>query len=170
MSSQYPSGNPSPLEPREDNSLPGYSGLPTNEPHYFVPAGMPPGHEPLAQDEGAPAGVQYFRIFGGFMALCSGALLLAGMIGTIAALASASGPASGSSGVPEIVGGLIYTAIGGLMFLSYIIALFGGRRPWVHTLGTILIALTMTSICCMPISIPLLIAYNKQEVKRWYGN
>lgn len=170
MSSQFPSGNRPPFDQREDNSLPGYSGLSSNEPHYFVPAGMPPGHEPLAQDDTTPAGVYYFRIFGGFMALSTGALLIAGMAGTIAALVSSSASTSASSAMPPIFIGLVYTGIGGLMFLLYILALFGGRKPWVHTLGTILIALTMTSICCMPISIPLLISYNKQEVKRWYGN
>lgn len=164
MSSQGPSGYPPP-DPAQ-NPLPGYSNLPA-EAHYFVPAGMPPGHDPMTQDDSTPAGVYYFRIFGGFMAISTGALLIAGMVGTIAALASTTSP---SSAIPSIFAGLVYTGIGGVMFLLYILALFGGRRPWVHTLGVVLIALTMTSICCMPISIPLLIAYNKHDVKRWYGN
>ena len=66
-----------------------------------------------------------------------------------------------------IMGG-IYTVMGVLPMALYGIILFLPRKKWVWIYSIVLIALTMTNCCCMPMAIPLLIQYVKPEVKRYY--
>lgn len=43
------------------------------------------------------------------------------------------------------------------------------RRPWVWVYDIVLICLGMTSVCCMPATIPLLIFWIKPDAKAWFG-
>jgi len=65
--------------------------------------------------------------------------------------------------------GIFYGVVGLVLTVPAIVALFGGRRPWVHTLGTVVIALGMINFCCLPVLIPLLIVWMKPETRRWFG-
>ena len=67
------------------------------------------------------------------------------------------------------VSGLFYMGMGLFVLVPTLIALFGGRRPWVHTLATMVIAFGMLHFCCIPILIPLLMVWLKPETKRWFG-
>jgi hypothetical protein len=130
---------------------------------------MPPGTAYHA-DEHAPEGVLYFRIFGVVFCLFTGALALAG--GGIMVSPFFTHAATGSGPMADLgarVAGLLYGGIGLGGFIPTMIALFAGRRPWVHTLGTVVIGLGMFSLCCIPVLIPLLIAWLKVETRRWYG-
>ncbi|MGB7159266.1 MAG: hypothetical protein WBD40_14450 [Tepidisphaeraceae bacterium] len=49
------------------------------------------------------------------------------------------------------------------------VAPFLPRRPWVWIYDLVLICLGLTSICCMPATIPLLIFWLKPEAKAWFG-
>lgn len=131
-----------------------------------MPAGLPPGAEYI-HDERAPDGVIYFRIYAGVMVVIYALVALFGLFMMFVPLFS---PPTSSSGTTELwIVGLLYGGIGIVFFIPWVIALFGGRKPWVHTLGTVMIALGMTQICCLPILIPLLITWLKPETKRWYG-
>jgi len=56
----------------------------------------------------------------------------------------------------------------GLPFaLLYFIGCFLTHRGWHWVLGLILIALGLTSCCCLPACIPLLIFWIKPETKAW---
>lgn len=129
-----------------------------------MPAGLPPGAEYI-QDERPPEGVVYFRIYAGFMAVINAILALLGLVLMFMPLFSTSASARNTG---TWILGLVYGGIGIAFFVPWVIALFGGRKPWVHTLGTVMIALGMTQICCLPILIPLLIQWLKPETKRWY--
>jgi hypothetical protein len=138
--------------------------------HYYIPAGMPPGHDPMVHQDGPPEGVYYFRIFGALMALLSAAVIVGGMAIILSPILNPTpGPMSpGASSA--IVGGIVYVVFGTIAFVPFMIALFGGRRRWVHTLGTILVAFSMLFFCCViPVGIPLLIVWQKPETKRWFG-
>jgi len=129
----------------------------------FIPPGTPPGVAYTHQD-GPPEAILYFRIYAGFIAFCGVACMLFGLYfvvdGSLSSAASSRG---------ELVGmGIVYTVLGAFFAVPYLVGLFAGRRPWVHTLGTVLIVLSMTTTCCLPIAILLLIAWIKPEVKRWY--
>jgi hypothetical protein len=43
------------------------------------------------------------------------------------------------------------------------------KKPWAWVYHVVLIGLSMTSFCCMPISIPLLIHWLKPETKAFFG-
>jgi hypothetical protein len=136
----------------------------------FVPQGMPPGTEYGALADPTPDGVYYFRIYGGIHATLNGLVALFGLGMMLAPLRlpSSSG-SSGSDAGAWIVMGLVYGGMGMLFLVPTLVALFGGRRPWVHVLGTVVIAMGMLSICCLPVLIPLLLVWIKPETRAWYG-
>jgi hypothetical protein len=130
---------------------------------------MPPGTA-YPGEEHAPEGVVYFRIYGAVFALLTGALALFG--GAIMVSPFFTRGAAGSGPVADLgayVAGVLYGGLGLAGFVPALIALFGGRRAWVHTLGTVVIALGMFSLCCIPVLIPLLVVWLKVETRRWYG-
>ena len=129
----------------------------------ILPAGMPPGVATLT-DERPPDGVFYFRLYAALMLTLCGLSFLFGMFDLVKTLATAGGPPS----VNDWIGAGILLVLGILGSVPYLIPLVGGRRPWVHTLGTIAIALPMTSMCCLPIAVPVLIIWLKPETRRWY--
>ncbi len=144
MDPRYPPGDPGP---------------------FIMPSAMPPGVEYM-HDERTPEGVYYFRIYGAITGLGYLAMVIFGFVMMFAPAMSASF-SPGDMGA--VVMGLIYGGLGTLFFIPTVVVLFGSRKPWVHTLGTVLIALGMTQICCIPILIPLLITWMKPETKHWYG-
>jgi hypothetical protein len=130
---------------------------------------MPPGAE-YQTDERAPDGVLYFRIYGAIFALFYGMFVVAGGGMFVAPLFVDRGVSGGAGAeVGFYLAGLLYGGVGLLFAVPTIVALFGGRRPWVHTLGTVVIALGMINFCCLPVLIPLLIVWMKPETRRWFG-
>jgi hypothetical protein len=65
--------------------------------------------------------------------------------------------------------GPVYIIIGLVFFIAYLIALFLNPGPgtWVYDL--VLICFGMSSCCCLPITIPLLIFWIKPETKKYFG-
>lgn len=139
------------------------------EERYYIPAGMPPGHDPMVQQDGTPEGVYYFRIYGALMCLIALAVIVSGMGVMLNPLLSAPPGPMPPSAVSTVVGGIVYTGMGLAALIPFLIALFGGRRRWIHTLALILVALSMMTTCCLPIGIPLLIVWQKPETKNWFN-
>ncbi|MDD5584644.1 MAG: hypothetical protein PHV55_06290 [Candidatus Omnitrophica bacterium] len=65
--------------------------------------------------------------------------------------------------------GPLYMFFGLIFFVAYAIAPFlkPGPGAWVYDL--VLICIGMTSCCCLPITIPLLIFWIKPETKSYFG-
>jgi hypothetical protein len=134
-----------------------------------MPAGMPPGTD-YAQEERPPEGVYYFRIYGGISAFLHAAVVLFGIALLFSPLFAPKGKTASFGGdLGAWLGGVVYVGMGLFVLVPTLAALFGGRRPWVHTLATIVIAFGMIHFCCIPILIPLLIVWLKPETKRWFG-
>jgi hypothetical protein len=150
-------------DPRPDS--PAEAGTPAGS-GPFIPPGMPPGTE-YAASEKAPDGVVFFRIYAVVFGIMGALLALAGLGLMFAPLFAP--PSLAGAEVGTWFAGLFYGGWGMAMFVPTVLALFSGRRPWVHTMGTVVIALGMFSCCLMPLLIPLLIAWMKPEPKRWYG-
>jgi len=120
-----------------------------------------------------PGVVLWFKIFCGFMIAVY--LLVAGMGAVLLAMPDAfTDPNAGfASNQPSdhtealILGG-IYLTLGAVLAIAYAIPFFLGRRKgtWVYNL--VMICLSMTSFCCLPAAIPLLIFWIKQETRDWY--
>jgi hypothetical protein len=43
------------------------------------------------------------------------------------------------------------------------------RRPWAWIFGLVLICIGLTSLCCLPVAIPLLLSWLKPETKSYFG-
>lgn len=64
--------------------------------------------------------------------------------------------------------GMIY-AIGGAVFLvAFAVSFLLGRGKFAWTYNLVLICLGLTSCCCLPTNIPLLIYWIRADCKRWY--
>lgn len=65
--------------------------------------------------------------------------------------------------------GIVFLILGLAFFVPYASAPFLPRKSWVWIFGLVLICLGLTSACCLPASIPLLIFWLKPEMKEFYG-
>ncbi len=131
---------------------------------------MPPGTEYGAVADRAPDGVYYFRIYGGIHAVLNGLVAIFGAVMMFAPLwTSSSSGTEGPDAAVMVVMGLVYGGMGVLFLVPTLLALFGGRRPWVHVLGTVVIAMGMLTLCCIPVLIPLMLVWQKPETRAWYG-
>ena len=66
--------------------------------------------------------------------------------------------------------------LGGIMFfmgialaIPFVIGAFLPRKPWAWVFGLVLICIGLTSVCCLPVTIPLLIHWIKLETKFYFG-
>ncbi|MFY9227626.1 MAG: hypothetical protein WAQ98_33445 [Blastocatellia bacterium] len=64
---------------------------------------------------------------------------------------------------------VIMVVLGLVFAIPYSIAPFLPKKPWVWVYGIVLIGITMSSCCLLPLAIPLLIYWIKPETKYWYG-
>lgn len=65
--------------------------------------------------------------------------------------------------------GVMFIIIGVVLVVPYAIAPFLPRKSWVWIFGLVLICIGLTSACCLPVCIPLLIHWLKPEMKAFYG-
>lgn len=65
--------------------------------------------------------------------------------------------------------GTVFLILGLAFFVPYALAPFLPRQSWVWVLGLVLICIGLTSLCCLPVCIPLLISWLKPEMKTFYG-
>lgn len=65
--------------------------------------------------------------------------------------------------------GLVFIVMGLILFVPFAAGPFLPRRPWGWIFGLVLICIGLTSICCLPASIPLLISWLKPNNKAYFG-
>lgn len=53
--------------------------------------------------------------------------------------------------------------------IAFLAAPFLPRKPWAWTAHLILCCIGLTSACCLPMCIPVLITWLKPETKAWFG-
>ena len=98
-----------------------------------------------------------------YLATLGGAFLM-----VIFAEAIAEGDATTSAQELVIIGVLL-ALVGVALTIPYVVAFALPRRPWAWIYHLVLIAIGMTSACCLPLTVPLLIFWLKPEVQSWYG-
>lgn len=65
--------------------------------------------------------------------------------------------------------GGVFLILGLVLAVPYAIAPFLPRHSWVWVYGLVLICVGLTSLCCLPACIPLLLFWLKPEMKAFYG-
>ena len=133
----------------------------------FPPPGQPPFGPPPSGPTGPPPVLTWFKVYTGLMAalylLCFGA-------GIALVIASTSTSAFSSNERTQfLIMGVAYGVLGFIFLLLYAYGLMMPRKPWAWVYGVVLIGIGMTSICCLPATIPLLIHWLKPETKAFYG-
>ena len=68
-----------------------------------------------------------------------------------------------------VFGGLMLLGIGLVFAAAFVLPFFLKPRPWVWIYDLVLICIGLTSPCCMPASIPLLLYWLKPEAKAYFG-
>jgi hypothetical protein len=64
--------------------------------------------------------------------------------------------------------GAVFAVMGLTLLIPYAAAPFLPKKPWAWIVGIVLICIGMTSACCLPAAIPLLIFWLKPENKRFF--
>ncbi len=133
-----------------------------DEPSIYIPPDVPGQTFPSGED--TPEAVTYFRLYAGVQIALHAVALLGGFSMILRAATSRS-----NDDVFVVVVAIMYIGWALTFSVPWVIALSAGRRPWVHTLGTVMLALSMLNLCCIPLAIPVLLGWQKPEVKRWLG-
>jgi hypothetical protein len=134
-------------------------------PRFIVPASAAPGAELSPEARSAPDGVLFFRIYTVAVALADVALLGFGYWMILAPVLHASVKLDAAG----LITGIMWALLGGAHLVLSIVALAGGRRRWVHTLGFVLVILSLVSCCFTPFGLFVLVVFNKPEVKQYYS-
>ena len=112
---------------------------------------------------GTPAVYNWFVVYCILMALLYLALAAMGIVFMF------SEPDPEMSAAEAKVMGSVFIILGLIFFVPYAIAPLLPRKSWVWVLGLVLICIGLTSACCLPACIPLLIFWLKPEMKQFYG-
>ena len=125
------------------------------------------GPTPPTPRTGTPTAVKWFRAYASAMTLLYVLCLFAGIAIFFipeAALEEADFP-------PEFrfAYGAMLVVMGAGLAAIFAFGVVAPPRPWVWVFDMVLIAIGLTSCCCMPASIPLLIYWMKPEVKTHFG-
>jgi cell division protein FtsW (lipid II flippase) len=137
----------------------------TPGPDPLPPYGPTPYGGPLAP----PPVWTWFRVYVGLMALLYLGLAAMGLfvIAFGSTIAEASRNPSDAFAMPIL--GAVYAVLGFVFLGVFAYGLMMPRKPWAWIYGLVLICFGMTSLCCMPASIPLLIFWIKPEMKAFFG-
>lgn len=68
-----------------------------------------------------------------------------------------------------VISGLLLGVLGAVFAVGFAAGPFLPKKPWAWIYGMVLICVGMTSACCLPASIPLLIFWIKPETKAFFG-
>lgn len=110
-----------------------------------------------------PAVCKWFVVYCIFMALVYMATAAMGIVVMFVK------PEADMSAAEAKIMGAVFLILGLVLFVPYALAPFLPRQSWVWILGLVLICIGLTSACCLPVCIPLLIFWLKPDVKAFYG-
>jgi hypothetical protein len=126
----------------------------------------PPGVERQDGPATTPSTIVWFKVYAGLM-LLSGVMMFA--LGVVLIVIPSLSLGARHVGLTEAVMGIIYAGWGTIVSVPYLVALFVKPKGWVWTFDMVLIAFGMLNCYCWPLSIPLLIAWTKPEIKAYFG-
>ncbi len=121
----------------------------------------------------APGVVTWFKVYAGAMLLLYLFVMGMGVLFLVNPDLMVDPDAGMSSNRPAdtaeaVIMGALYLGLGSVFALAFLVSFFLPRSKgtWIYDL--VLICLGLTSCCCLPASIPLLIFWIKQETRDWF--
>lgn len=148
-------GNPPPFPPPFPPPYQGYPPQPMPQP---MPPAMPPAEKPRV--------LTWFVAYATFMAIVYASCVAGGA--WVLTLPEAALTSRDIDPTEVQIQGAVLLVIGLPLMLAFGVAPFLPRRKWVWVYDLVLIAIGLTSVCCLPITIPLLIYFIKPETKAWF--
>jgi hypothetical protein len=139
---------------------------PPPDPQAFFGMNDPPGAVRQDGPASTPSALIWFKAYCALMAL-SGVGVFA--LGVVMFVVPTMSTGALHLGLSEAVAGAFYAGWGTLQAVPCLVALFVRPRPWVWTFDMIIIAFGMVICYCWPLAIPLLIFWNKPEVKAYFA-
>lgn len=120
---------------------------------------------PYQGDDVAPPVLLWFRLYMVLASLQYLTLTAFGIAGMVTGGFRGSSPKAS-----DVAVGVVCIGLGCVFALPHGVLLFAGRRPWVHTMGSVLLALSIVGGggCCSIPALALLIFWVKPETKRWF--
>ena len=97
------------------------------------------------------------------------ALLYLACVGMGAVFLLVDPEAMGSEPFEAILTGVVLIAISLPLMLAFAAGPFLPRRSWAWIAGMLLICVGMTSCCCIPACLPMLLQWIKPDTKAWFG-
>jgi len=126
--------------------------------------GSLPAMDPQPLSARASSTLLWYRVYCALMAL----MYLACIAGGIAMLGLEPDELDMSATEARVMG-IGLAAISLVLTAVYVLALVLPRKPWVWIYGLVMICIGLTSICCMPMTIPLLIFWVKEDMLIAFG-
>ena len=117
-------------------------------------------HSPQPQ----PAIMTWYKVYCVLMALL---YLVCVVIGAFFIIAAPS-DRDISAAEAQVLGGIMFI-VGIPMVVTFAFGVFMPRKPWAWVFGLVLICIGLTSLCCLPVTVPLLIHWIKPETKIYFG-
>lgn len=105
---------------------------------------------------------RWYRLYAGALAAVYVLVVVGGLLMAVLAPQEPGEP-------PPWLFGLLAVVLGGVFAAAFIAAFFLPRRPWAWIYHLVLIAIGMTSACCIPFSVPLLVFWLKTETRAYFG-
>jgi len=106
-----------------------------------------------------PQVVVWYKVFCGAMAAVYLLLIFFGIFLVI----------EGAHDEETFINGIMFCLMGPPFAIAFGLGIFWDEKSWHWIYGLVLICLTLTSCCCFPVSIPLLIYWLKPETKSYFN-
>ncbi len=116
----------------------------------------------------APPVVKWYRLYAGAMAALYLLVLLAG-VGMLIFLPGNEPSLRGTEKVVVLTYVGFLVALGAALGAAFGASLFLPPKPWVWIYDLVLIAIGLTSPCCLPASVPLLIFWIRRDTQAYFG-
>ena len=113
-----------------------------------------------------PPVITWYKVYCGAMAVM---YLFVAVIGVLFLAGMSFLPAEQEDKIGGFVIGPLYIVMGLLGMVPFILAFLLTPKPWVWIYGIVLMAIGMSSCCCLPACVPLLIYWVKPEVRSYFG-
>ena len=114
-----------------------------------------------------PMVVTWYKVYCGAMVLM---YVLCAIFGVVALFIDPSLLDTKAGDMTELrIQGAIFLVVGVPLAILYFVAALLPPRPWSWVVGIVAIAFALSSCCCVPVAVPLLIYWLKPETKAYFG-
>ncbi|MCA8921101.1 MAG: hypothetical protein KDD82_04790 [Planctomycetes bacterium] len=113
----------------------------------------------------APPVLLWFRLYAGALAALYALCLLMGLVFLYFGFNGGFGDTPAGE---SLTAGIFYGVLGAALTPLYLVGVWLPRKRWVWVYAIVLLALSMTSCCCLPLAVPLLIYWLRPECKDWF--